>query len=57
MGKKRDAYRVLVQKEGFHLEDNRVDGNTLLNWILKEPVGRACFRLTWLRIGTNGGLL
>jgi len=56
VGKRRDAYRVLVQKEGRHLEDNSVDGNTTLNWIFKESVDPAFFGLTWLRIGINGGL-
>jgi hypothetical protein len=31
-GKRRDAYRVLVQKEGFHLEDNIVDGDIILTF-------------------------
>jgi hypothetical protein len=56
MRNRRDAYRVLVQKERCHLEDNSVDGNTVLNWIFKESDGRACFGLTRLRIATNGGL-
>jgi hypothetical protein len=43
VGRRRDAYSVLVQKERCHLEDNGVDGNTILNWIFKESVGRACF--------------
>ena len=57
VGKRRDAYRVLVQKEGCHLEDNSVDGNTILNCIFKESFGRSCFGLTRLRIGINGGIL
>jgi hypothetical protein len=57
VGKRRDEYRVLVQKEGCHPEDNSIDGDTVLNWIFKESVDPASFGLIWLSIGINGGLL
>jgi predicted NUDIX family NTP pyrophosphohydrolase len=37
MGKKRNAYRILVGKpEGSHWEDQDVGGWTILKWILER---------------------
>jgi len=41
-----------------HLErDVRVCGKMFLQWIVKEFVSRVLTRCTWLRIGSNCGLL
>jgi hypothetical protein len=50
MGEKRGAFRILVRG------DPRVDGRIILKWILKKWDG-AWTGLSWLRIGTGGGLL
>jgi hypothetical protein len=42
-------------KEKDHSEDQGVDGRTGLEWILRRLVGGS--GLSWLRIGTVGGLL
>jgi hypothetical protein len=43
-------------REGDHFGDPGVDGRIILNWILKQWDG-AWTGLSWLRIGTGGGLL
>jgi hypothetical protein len=32
------------------------DGRMILKWFLRKSVGRALTGLSWLRIGTGGGL-
>jgi hypothetical protein len=43
-------------REGDHLGDPGGDGTIILNWIFKNWDG-AWTGLSWLRIGTGGGLL
>jgi hypothetical protein len=43
-------------REGDHLGDPGVDGRIILNWISQKWDG-AWTGLSWLRIGTVGGLL
>jgi hypothetical protein len=43
-------------KEGDHLGDPGVDGGIILKWNSKKWDG-AWTGLSWLRIGTSGGLL
>jgi hypothetical protein len=44
-------------REGDHLGHPCVDWRIILKWIFKKWDGDAWTELSWLRIGTNGGLL
>jgi hypothetical protein len=44
-------------REGNHLEDPVVDGRLILKRIFKKWDGVAWTGLSWLRIGTGGGIL
>jgi hypothetical protein len=59
MGDERKVYRVLVgkPKERDHLEDQGVDGRMRSEWILGRLAGVEWPLLSWLRMGTGGGLL
>jgi hypothetical protein len=58
MAEKRSTYRILVgrPKRSHHLGDPGIDGMKILKWIFKTWDG-AWTGLSWLRIGTGGGLL
>jgi hypothetical protein len=59
MGEKRGAYGIWVWgdlRKGNHLGDPGVDGRIILKLIFKNWDG-AWTGLSWLRIGTGGGLL
>jgi hypothetical protein len=45
------------QKERDHLEDQDVDGWTIIKWILERYDGMVGIGSIWLRIGTGGGLM
>jgi hypothetical protein len=57
-GEKRGTYRILVgRSEGRRpLGDPGVDGKIILKLIFKKSDG-SWIGLSWLRIGTGGGLL
>jgi hypothetical protein len=59
MGEKRGAYRILVGylRKGNHLKDPGIDGQILLKWLFRKWDGGSWTGLSWLRIGTGGGLL
>jgi hypothetical protein len=59
MGERRGVYGILGGdlREGDHLGEPGVDGRIILKLIFKEWEGWAWSRLSWLRIGTGGGLL
>jgi hypothetical protein len=44
-------------REGDHLGDPGVDERIILKWIFKKWDVGAWTALSWLRIGTGGGLL
>jgi len=43
------------QEEWNHLEDNSVNNQTVLKWVIKEKGGGAWTGFIWLRIGTSCG--
>ena len=44
-------------KERYNLEDLDVDGEIILEWILKNSVGRSRNGRIGLRVGASGGFL
>jgi hypothetical protein len=58
MGNTTGPYRILMGKPDRrnHLEDPGVDGRIILKWIFKKCV-QGLAEMTWLRIGTGGGLV
>jgi hypothetical protein len=58
-GRYEKTYNILVGKpEGRDdLEDLRINGKGILEWILGKYGGRVWTGLIWLRIGTSDGLL
>ena len=44
-------------RERDNLEDLRINGKIILEWISKTSVERAWTRSMWLRTGRGGGLL
>jgi hypothetical protein len=44
-------------REGDHLGDPDADGRIILKWNFKKWDRRAWTGLSWLKIGTGGGLL
>ena len=58
MGHRRGAYRVCWGDlmEVDYLEEQRVDGRIILNWVFNKWDGETCVHL-WLRTGTGGGHL
>jgi hypothetical protein len=59
IGEMRNAYKILVGnlKGKGYSKDLRVDGKTILEWILGKLGGRVWSRFIWLRAGTSGGIL
>ena len=43
-------------KRREHLDDLAGDGRIMLEWVLGRSGCVACPRITWLRMGTSGGL-
>jgi hypothetical protein len=53
----RNAYQILVRKPKGknHLEDQDIDGRTILRWILRKQGMRVWTGLNLLRIGPTAG--
>jgi hypothetical protein len=49
--------RIGVYRERDHLADPGVGGRIILRWIIRKWDMRVWTGLSWLRIGTGGGLL
>jgi hypothetical protein len=56
---RRSVYKVLVGKpEGkSHFKDPDVDGRIILRWLFRKWDVGVWTQLSWLSIGTGGGLL
>jgi hypothetical protein len=58
-GEMRNAYKILVGKpEGNKVfRRSKLDGRTILKWVLRKYGVRAWIGLIWLRIGTGSGIM